>query len=82
MRVTEMKQTPNNLNEYDFDALPHSAYVRRVTVEKLFACSPATVWRWVQQGLLPKPHKRGGLTLWNVGELRDTLNITKAPRHV
>lgn len=54
-----------------FDSLPDSAHVRLPVVTGLFACSPATVWRHVKAGILPKPRKLSPrLTAWNVGELR------------
>ena len=61
-----------------FDSLPDSAHVRQPTVEALFGISPATIWRRVASGALPKPHKFSErITTWNVGELRAMLN-TKA----
>lgn len=57
-----------------FDALPDAANVRQPTVEKLWACSPASVWRGVRSGRIPSPHKLGPrVTAWNVGELRAAL---------
>jgi len=54
-----------------FDQLPDSAHVRQPVVEKLEACSAATIWRRVKKGTLPKPIKLGErVTAWNVGELR------------
>ena len=54
-----------------FDSLPDAAHVRLPVVASLFACSPATVWRHVKAGILPKPTKLSErLTTWNVGELR------------
>ncbi|TKW62035.1 MAG: helix-turn-helix domain-containing protein [Blastochloris viridis] len=64
----------NTKSLVSFDELPDVAHVRLLTVQKLFACSPSTVWRWVQRGLIPKPHKISTITVWNVGELRKTLN--------
>ena len=61
----------------DFDKLPNAAHVRQHTVEKLFACSASTVWRWVHKGLIPSPSKYGGITVWNVGELRQALSSIK-----
>jgi len=58
-----------------FDQLPDAAHVRQPVVEALYGCSSATVWRWAQNGIIPKPHKRAGITTWNVGELRR--NLTK-----
>ena len=53
-----------------FDSLPDSAGVRLPVTQALFGVSAPTVWRWSRQGLLPAPTKRGGVALWNVGELR------------
>ena len=57
----------------DFDRLPASANVRLPVVCKIFSISPATVWRWSKSGNLPKPERIGGVTFWNVGELRARL---------
>ena len=58
----------------NFDALPDSAHVRMPTVTGLFACSPATIWRWVRTGRIPKPVKLfERASAWNVGELRAAL---------
>jgi len=57
-----------------FDDLPAAAEVRQPTVEALFGISGATVWRWVRNGSLPTPRKRGPrVTTWNVGQLRAVL---------
>jgi predicted DNA-binding transcriptional regulator AlpA len=58
----------------NFDLLPDSAHVRLPVVRALFACSCATIWRHVQEGTFPKPHKLSErVTTWNVGELRRAL---------
>ena len=58
----------------NFDALPDSASVRQPTVEALWACSPASVWRGVKAGRIPAPRKLSPrVTAWNVGELRKAL---------
>jgi predicted DNA-binding transcriptional regulator AlpA len=54
----------------DFDHLPNSAHVRVAIVAAIRGCSVPTVWRHASQGILPKPKKLGGVTAWNVGELR------------
>lgn len=62
-----------------FDSLPDAAEVRQPTVEALFGISAATVWRWVRQGRLPKPRKRGPrVTTWSVSELRAVLTAKAA----
>ena len=58
----------------NFDLLPNAANVRQATVEALWACSPASVWRGVKAGRIPAPRKLGPrITVWNVGELRRAL---------
>lgn len=58
----------------NFDMLPDAASVRQPTVEALWACSPASVWRGVKAGRIPTPQKLGPrVTAWNVGELRKAL---------
>ena len=54
----------------DFDRLPDAADVRLPVVAALHGISNVTVWRWSRSGQLPAPHRRGGITAWNVGELR------------
>ena len=63
----------------DFDQLPGSANVRLPVVAKLFSISPATVWRWSKSGHLPQPARIGGVTFWNVGELRGCLLSASQP---
>ena len=63
---------PNAL--INFDSLPDSANVRQPVVQGLFGISAATVWRRVNDGLLPKPRKLSPrITAWNCGELRAVL---------
>jgi len=58
----------------NFDSLPNSANVRQPVVEALCGFSSATVWRRVNDGGLPRPHKLSDrVTAWNVGELRGAL---------
>jgi predicted DNA-binding transcriptional regulator AlpA len=59
-----------------FDKLPDAAAVDQKVVEGLLGVSPATIWRWVQAGILPEPERFPGArsTRWNVGRLRKMLN--------
>lgn len=71
---------PNNISDpiKDFDFLPDSASVRLPVVQLLYACSPASVWRGVKAGRIPKPRKLSPrTTCWNVGELRQALAAIK-----
>ena len=56
-----------------FSKLPDEARVRLPVVVSLFACSPATVWRCVNQRRIPAPRKCGRMTYWTAGELRAAL---------
>jgi predicted DNA-binding transcriptional regulator AlpA len=62
-----------------FDDLPNSAHVRLPVVRTLYGVGPATIWRWVKAGRMPKPVKVGMQAVaWNVGELRQHLEQCRA----
>ena len=57
-----------------FDTRPASSFVRLPVVCGLYACSPATAWRWVKAGKIPAPVKLSDrVTAWRVGDLRAAL---------
>lgn len=57
-----------------FDARPAASFVRLPVVCSLYACSPATAWRWVKAGKIPAPVKLSDrVTAWRVGDLRAAL---------
>lgn len=61
----------------NFDSLPDSANVRAPVVAALFGISAATVWRKAKDGKLPAPRRISDrVTVWNVGELRASLNAS------
>jgi hypothetical protein len=45
-------------------------------VAMLFSISRPTVWRWSRSGHLPPPVHINGVTLWNVGALRERMPPT------
>ena len=57
----------------NFDSLPDLAIVRQPVVKALVGCSNATIWRMVKDGRLPEPVRRGRITGWRVGALRNAL---------
>ena len=63
-----------------FDELSNSAIVRINFVRQLFNISAPTVWRWSKSGYLPKPIRIGGITGWQVGELRATMRALSQAR--
>ena len=69
-RAEAKKAAVNDVLER-FGSLPDEAHVRLPVVMALYACSAASVWRYVKTGKLPAPRKFGSrVTAWNVGELR------------
>ncbi|RKR46130.1 AlpA family transcriptional regulator [Paraburkholderia sp. BL6665CI2N2] len=56
-----------------FDEMPGAGLVGVRVVAALFGVSVSTVWRRVELGLLPQPHKFGSSTRWKVGEIRQVL---------
>jgi len=57
-----------------FDDLPDSALVSDREIAAVIGVNPATVWRWVQSGRLPRPTKIGTrCTRWTVGAVRKLL---------
>ena len=56
-----------------FNDAPDTAKVRVNTVAALFGVSVPTIWRRARAGLVPAPHKIGGTTVWNVGDLKRAL---------
>ena len=74
MQADKPKQIQISEALKNFDQLPNSASVRQPVVQSLYACSPASVWRGVKAGRIPKPRKLSPrTTCWNVGELRSAL---------
>ena len=66
-------QKTSDLNR--FSEYPDASYVRIDVVKQLFACSTSSVWRLSKTGRIPAPKKISpGITAWNVGELRKSLN--------
>lgn len=65
-------QSTDALNQ--FDTRPAASFVRLPVVCSLYACSPATAWRWVKAGKIPAPIKLSDrVTAWRVGDLRAAL---------
>ena len=64
-------QVPDALKR--FDELPDSAFVSEPVVSGLFSVSRPTVYNRMRAGLIPKSYKIGYSTVWNVGELRNSL---------
>ncbi len=57
-----------------FDRLPESAHLDIAALKAITGKSRATLYRWIDRGILPKPRKLG-LThnFWTAGEIRRAL---------
>ncbi len=62
----------------NFDRLPASAFVNVHVVCGVYGRSKAAVWRDIASGRVPRPHKFGRASRWNVGELRAALEAALA----
>jgi predicted DNA-binding transcriptional regulator AlpA len=75
-RVLSKKRAPSKKGSIsdllkNFDDLPDAANVRQPVVQAIYNWSPATLWRRVADGTIPKPDKLSpGINTWNVGKLR------------
>ena len=77
------KNAPTNAHPNWFDATPDSAFIRLTQLvgkpgdthsPRLLPVSRATLWRMVQDGRFPRPHKLGpNLNAWHCGTVRDYL---------
>lgn len=57
----------------DLDSYPDSAFIGSDVMKAVFQIKgPATLWKWVQAGRLPKPVNLTGSRRrsWNVGQIR------------
>lgn len=60
----------------NFDNLPNSAQIDLPCLKAITSKSRATIYRWIDQGILPKPRKIGtSRNLWTVGEIRQALSL-------
>jgi excisionase family DNA binding protein len=47
------------------DATDLSLWIAADEVAALLGIHRSTVWRWLEQGLVPRPRRIGGRTLWS-----------------
>ena len=75
MNHSDIKQSPKSPYALvNFDELPDSAFIRLPVLKAIYGVSPATIWRGVKKGTIPKPVKlTERTTAWNVGLVRASL---------
>lgn len=70
-----MKNTQLPDSARHFDALAASARIDIAAMVAITGKSRATIYRWVERGILPKPRKLAGTqNTWSVGEVRRALS--------
>lgn len=59
-----------------FDRLPDSACIDIAALKAITGKSRATLYRWIDKGILPKPRKFGltSNNVWAVGDIRRALS--------
>lgn len=50
------------------------------TLCKHICCSDVTVTKWVAEGILPAPRKRGGKLMWKWSEVDERLTVGAQPQ--
>ncbi len=66
--------TPSAAN---FDQLPDSALIDMPHLKVIAGKSNATIYRWIENGILPKPRKFGPTrNYWTAGEIRQAFGMT------
>lgn len=58
--------------------LPQEGFVRLETAMTVFGCKKTKFLDGVREGVIPKPHKWGRTSLWDVNELREAIERIKA----
>ncbi len=72
----EPAKTASPYSVANFDNPPNSAQIDLPCLKAITSKSRATIYRWIDQGILPKPRKIGtSRNLWTVGEIRQALSL-------
>ena len=48
---------------------------------EVLGCARSTFWRWVAEGIVPKPLKIGGMSRWKQSEIHGVIAQADAERH-
>ena len=59
-----------------FDQLPDTARIDIAVIQAITSKSRATIYRWIEQGIIPRPQKFGATqNFWSAGEIRRSLGM-------
>lgn len=60
----------------NFDMLPDTARVNIAVIQAITSKSRATIYRWIDQGIIPRPRKFGPTqNFWTAGDIRRALGM-------
>lgn len=57
--------------------LPNEGFIRLETAMAVFGCKKTKFMEGVREGVIPKPHKWGRTSLWDVNEIREAMKKIK-----
>jgi len=58
----------------------HDILITDIELASMLGCGRSTIWKWVAEGIIPKPLKIGGMSRWRQSEGRDIINRADAAR--
>ena len=61
--------------------LPNEGFIRLETAMRVFGCKKTKFLEGVREGVIPKPHKWGRTSLWDVNAIRAAIENIKARSH-
>lgn len=71
---TKDNETPESVK--NFDQLPDSARIDISCVMALTSKGRSTIYRWIDQGIIPRPRKFGPTqNFWTAGDIRRALGM-------
>lgn len=74
--TTRTEKTSIPVSAINFDQLPDSARIDLGCLKALTSKSRATIYRWIDQGIIPAPRKLGSTqNFWTAGEIRRALGM-------
>lgn len=68
----------NDTTEIKELILPKEGFVRIEIAMAIFGCKKTKFQKGIKEGVIPKPHKWGRTSLWDVDEIRDAIEKLKS----
>lgn len=61
--------------------LPNEGFIRIEVAMTVMGCKKTKFQKGIREGIIPKPHKWGRTSLWDVNEIRAAIEKIKAHNH-